>query len=164
MSAYNGTMKNPPNENTASSTVTTCAPPPSVPRTSAHGLAAQALQVLRLIGRPAITLRMPQRLAQAFEYGVFGVVCGAKQRAQALILGTDPRRLVDGELLLDSEMQIQMQEGIDGPRFRCVVPVDISLGVAEHSLILGVQEHDLQCDALQAGKGLAYLVFAPGIE
>ena len=51
-----------------------------------------------------VALGVPQRLAKAFHDRVFGRV-DVEHVAQAVVLGPDPRGLVDTDLLGDGQMQ-----------------------------------------------------------
>src|SRR5207302_10632318 len=132
------------------------------PRTALGARAlSQALQVRRGIRRSAVALRAPQRFGQAldrFVQRVVSVAVPGEERAQAL---PDSRRLVDGELLLQRDMQAHVQEGI---RFADVVPVAVARRQLQYRVVLGVQQDHVEGERLHAGERLAVTIFAPGAE
>jgi len=119
------------------------------------------VQVRRGIRRVAVALRAPQRFGQAldrFVQSVVPVAVPGEERAQAL---PDSRRLVDGELLLQRDMQAHVQEGI---RFADVVPVAVAHRQLQHRVVLGVQQDHVEGERRHAGERFAVTIFTPGAE
>ena len=76
----------------------------------------------------------------------------AAGRADPLEFGANARRLVDGELLGDGEMQRQVQERIDVARFGVVVAVRELLRLPERRVILRMERDEVRGDALEIGE------------
>ena len=88
----------------------------------------------------------------------------AARRTEALEMRANARRLIDGELFGDGEMQRQVQERIDVAALRLPVPVEIALGVFEDRVILGMLRDEIGGDPLDARRRLPRAVFPPRLD
>ena len=110
-----------------------------------------------------VTLRLPDGFTEAIKHVVECRVAVALATLAGLEGFPDARGLVDGELLLDGQVQGEMQEGVDLAILRAEV-LQHRLGIFKQGVVLGMMGDQIGSDDLELGQNLAVPVLGPGAD
>lgn len=115
-----------------------------------------------MIGRGAAPLCRVDAFAQALDQHVF---CGMRFRARrdGGVGGTNARRLVDADLLVDGEMQREMQEGIHRAGLGRPFLGEGRLGIRQQVVVFRVTGDDIHRRDFGADERQAFLMLFPGV-
>ena len=75
-----------------------------------------------------------------------------------------PRRLVDGNLLLNGQVHHQVQEWIGRTLFRQVILLLMLLRIFQHRKIFGMLANELRHQVFERREQFLGAVFSPGLE
>ena len=127
-------------------------------------LAANAVEIRLFIRHGVIALRLPYRLAQAFQQQVQRIVIGSCLRLKLCVQPSDTAGLIDRYLLGERDVQRQVKEGVELPIVGQEITADIAVLVLQQRVILGMQQHHFERGFLQSFERRLRAIFAPGRE
>ena len=124
----------------------------------------KAFQVSRRIRCGTVALRAPHGFGKAIHDFVTGRMPVTESGCDPREFESDARRLIDGQLLLERKVHAHVQKRVGVARLGWVVPLLVTLGVFQHTVIFRMQQDNVYCDGIEPRQHPAFTILAPGVE
>jgi hypothetical protein len=125
---------------------------------------AHALEIGDFVGRQTAALRFPQRLGEAFDHLMLGVVFATQSMCKIDEGLSNPEWPIGADLIANGEVQTHVQEGIRLSTLGSVVAIEHAIRILECGLILWMQLYHVRYLSLERLERQTFAALAPGLD